>query len=150
MHAYICLCLATGIRTEEARALRWQHIDFGDPEAEPPVPASVAVWRSVRSHRTPRPRIAAHPGAPAMAVAALRIHKERQAEERQTAGARWNDHDLVFATRAGAALDAANVRRQLRAACKAAKIGPGCTPRELRHSFVSLMSCGVPELGHQS
>ena len=50
MHAYIALCLATGIRTEEARALRWEHIDFGDPVANPPVPASVAVWRSVRSH----------------------------------------------------------------------------------------------------
>jgi len=30
----------------------------------------------------------------------------------------------VFATRTGAALDAANVRREFRAACKAAKIGP--------------------------
>ena len=28
MHAYIALCLATGIRTEEARALRWEHVDF--------------------------------------------------------------------------------------------------------------------------
>jgi integrase len=50
MHAYISLCLATGIRTEEARALRWEHVDFGDPAARPPVPASAAVWRSVRSH----------------------------------------------------------------------------------------------------
>ena len=51
MHAYISLCLATGIRTEEARALRWEHIDFGDPAARPPVPASAAVWRSVRAHQ---------------------------------------------------------------------------------------------------
>jgi integrase len=80
-----------------------------------------------------------------MAADALRIHKERQAEERQTAGARWTDHDLVFATRTGAALDAANVRREFRAASKAAKIGEDWTPRELRHSFVSLMSSsGVP------
>ena len=50
MHAYISLCLATGIRTEEARALRWEHVDFGDPAARPPVPASAAVWRSVRAH----------------------------------------------------------------------------------------------------
>jgi integrase len=50
MHAYIALCLATGIRTEEARALRWEHVDFGDPVASPPAPASAAVWRSVRSH----------------------------------------------------------------------------------------------------
>jgi hypothetical protein len=50
MHAYISLCLATGIRTEEARALRWEHVDFGDPSAKPSIPASAAVWRSVRSH----------------------------------------------------------------------------------------------------
>ena len=50
MHAYVVLCLVTGIRTEEARALRWEHIDLGDPDGEPPVPASAAVWRSVRAH----------------------------------------------------------------------------------------------------
>jgi integrase len=45
MHAYIVLCLVTGIRTEEARALRWEHLDFGDPDGQPPVPASAAAWR---------------------------------------------------------------------------------------------------------
>jgi integrase len=41
--------------------------------------------------------------------------------------------------------DAANVRREFRAVCKTADIGPSWTPRELRHSFVSLMSStGVP------
>jgi hypothetical protein len=29
MHAFIALRLATGIRTEKARALRWEHVDFG-------------------------------------------------------------------------------------------------------------------------
>lgn len=47
MHAYIALCLATGIRTEEARALRWEHLEFGDPDARPPMSASTAVWRSI-------------------------------------------------------------------------------------------------------
>ena len=55
MHAYIALCLATGIRTEVARALRWEHVDFGDPVANPQVPASAAVWRSVRCTGTARP-----------------------------------------------------------------------------------------------
>ena len=42
-------------------------------------------------------------------------------------------------------MDAANVRREFRAICTAAGIGTGWTPRELRHSFVSLMSTsGVP------
>src|SRR5262249_49775866 len=36
LHAYIVLCLLTGCRTEEARALRWDHINLdGDPGAEP-------------------------------------------------------------------------------------------------------------------
>jgi integrase len=80
-----------------------------------------------------------------MAVDALRAHKTRQAEERLAADAHGSEHDLVFATRTGGALDAANVRREFKAVCKAAKIGEHWTPRELRHSFVSLMSSsGVP------
>ena len=146
MHAYIALCLATGIRTEEARALRWQHVDFGDPAARPPVTASAAVWRSVRAHgdtKTEKSRRTL--GLPQMAVDALRIHKERQVEERLAAGSEWSDQNLVFSTRTGAALDAANVRREFKAVCRAAKIGEHWTPRELRHSFVSLMSSsGVP------
>jgi integrase len=75
-----------------------------------------------------------------MAVDALRAHKEQQAADRHAAGAQWSEQDLVFATGSGAALDAVNVRREFRAVCKAAKIGEDRTPRELRHSFVSLMS----------
>jgi integrase len=80
-----------------------------------------------------------------MAVDALRAHKKRQEEELLAAGGQWDEHGLVFATRTGGALDAANVRREFKAACRAAKIGEHWTPRELRHSFVSLMSSsGVP------
>ena len=146
MHAYIALCLATGIRTEEARALRWEHVDFGDPVASPPVPASAAVWRSVRSHGDTKTEKSRRTLAlPEMAVTALRAHRERQAGDRAAAGLTWSERDLVFSTRTGAALDAANVRREFRAVCKAAQIGEHWTPRELRHSFVSLMSSsGVP------
>jgi integrase len=31
MHAFVMLSLCTGVRTEEARALRWGRVDFGDP-----------------------------------------------------------------------------------------------------------------------
>jgi len=146
MHAYIALCLATGIRTEEARALCWEHVDFGNPMANPPVPASAAVWRSVRSHGDTKTEKSRRTLAlPEMAVNALWVHRTRQAGDRAAAGMQWNDRDLVFPTRTGAPLDAANVRREFRAACKAAKIGEHWTPRELRHSFVSLMSSsGVP------
>ena len=145
MHAYIALCLTTGIRTEEARALHWEHMDLGDPAASPPVPASAAVWRSVRWHGDTKTEKSRRTLAlPEMAANAL-AHRERQADDRAAAGIKWSDRDLVFSTRTGAALDAANVRREFRAACKAAGIGRDWTPRELRHSFVSLMSStGVP------
>ena len=130
MHAYIALCLATGIRTEEARALRWEHVDFGDPEASPPALASAAVWRSVRAHGDTKTEKSRRTLAlPEMAVNALCAHKERQAGERAAAGLMCSERDLVFSTRRGAALDAANVRREFKAACKAASIGANWTPR---------------------
>ena len=133
-------------RVKCPRALRWEHVGFGDPAATPPVPASAAVWRSVRSRgdtKTERSRRTL--GLPQMAVDALRAHQDRQITERLAAGGQWSDQDLVFAARAGGALDAANVRREFKAACRAAQIGEHWTPRELRHSFVSLMSSsGVP------
>ncbi|MBV9092669.1 MAG: site-specific integrase, partial [Streptosporangiaceae bacterium] len=80
MHAYIVLCLLVGVRTEEARALRWDRLDLaGQPGADPPVPPSVAVWRSVRAHgdtKTSRSRRTL--GLPRLAVEALRDHRESQ------------------------------------------------------------------------
>ena len=52
----------------------------------------------------------------------------------------------MFVTGEGTALDAANVRRQFRRVVRDAQLKPGeWTPREMRHSFVSLLSdAGVP------
>jgi integrase len=136
--AYVVLCLLTGIRTEEARALRWDHVDLDG--------GTVAVWRSVRhggDTKTAKSRRTL--GLPHAAGEALREHHKRQAGEKLAAGALWKDHGLVFTTRVGTQLDAGNVRRQFKATCQAAGIGEDWAPRELRTSFVSLLSAsGVP------
>ena len=76
---------------------------------------------------------------------ALKTHKTEQAKDRLTAGALWQDTGLVFCTKIGTALDAANVRRWFRSVVTKAGIAGDWTPRELRHSFVSLLSAnGVP------
>ena len=110
------LSLLVGIRTEEARALRWDHVDLeGDPDADPPVPPHVDVWRSVRAHgdtKTKKSRRSL--GLPRMAVEALDEHLQRQAAARQRAGVLWQDDGLVFTTALGTRLDAADVRRSLR------------------------------------
>jgi integrase len=153
LHAYVILCLMTGCRTEEARALQWDHVDLeGAPDAVPSVPPHVAVWRSVRSHgdvKTKKSRRTLR--LPAIAVEALREHKTAQSREQLIAGPAWEDRGLVFATQLGGPLDAANVRRAFKKVCDDAGLGSGWTPRELRHTFVSIMSeQGVPveEIAH--
>ena len=142
MHTYIVLSLTTGLRTEEIRALRWDHVDLkGDPGTDPPTPPHVFVWRSVRRHgdtKTEKSRRSLE--LPQVAVEALQDLLVQQADERFAAGTRWHDTGLVFTTATGDALDAANVRKMFRAVCRSARIGDHWTPRELRHTFVSFMS----------
>jgi integrase len=142
MHAYVVLSLLCGLRTEEARALRWAHVDLdGNPQARPPVPPHVAVWRSVRTHgETKTERSRRTLGLPAAAVQALRAWADSQAGERLAAGDDWQDTGLVFTSHTGAALDAGNVRKMFKRICTEAGAGDGWTPRELRTTFVSLMS----------
>ena len=125
MYAYIVLSLLAGVRTEEARALRWDHVDLdGDPEAMPALPAHVAVWRSVRMHgETKTKRSRRTLGLPRMAVEALRALRETQARERLQAGESWQDTGLVFTTHRGDVLDAGNVRKMFKWVCKEAGIG---------------------------
>jgi integrase len=50
LHAYVVLSLLIGARTEELRALTWDHVDLdGDMVASPAVLRSVSVWHSVRA-----------------------------------------------------------------------------------------------------
>ena len=142
MHAYIVLSLLAGIRTEEARALRWTHVDLdGDPAARPPVPPHVAVWRSVRTHgETKTERSRRTLGLPAVAVQALRAWTGSQVGERLAAAEAWQDTGLVFTTHHGAALDAGNVRKMFKRICDEAGLRDSWTPRELRTTFVSLLS----------
>jgi site-specific recombinase XerD len=60
--------------------------------------------------------------------------------------ARWPDNDLVFTTQRGTPFDAANVRRAFRQVAERAGLhAEAWTPREVRHSFVSLLSsAGIP------
>ena len=142
MYAYIVLSLLCGIRTEEARALRWAHVNLdGDPAARPPVPPHVAVWRSVRVHgETKTERSRRTLALPAAAVQALRAWAGSQAGERLAAGDRWQDTGLVFTSHLGAPLDARNVRKMFKRVGDEAGIGDSWTPRELRTTFVSLLS----------
>ncbi len=143
MGAYVVLSLLTGARTEELRALTWTHVDLdGDPHSSPPVPPHIMVWRSVRAGGDTKTRKSRRTLAlPLRCVSELGAHRTRQAAARRLAGDVWRENDLVFASEAGTPLDAANVRRGFRRIGDAAGLtAKDWTPRELRHSFVSLLS----------
>jgi len=107
---------------------------------------AIYVWRSVRATgdtKTKKSRRTLE--LPTQAATALKNHRTAQLKERLAAGPLWHEHGLVFTSQSGEPLDAANVRRSLRAITRRAKLGENWTPRELRHSFVSIMSDnGVP------
>jgi len=141
-HAYIVVSMLTGARTEELRALRWDHVHL---DVDPPF---IEVWRSVRAGGDTKTRRSRRTLALSnRCVDALRLEAERQSRDRESAGPAWQETGLVFTSLVGTALDAANVRRYFRRALAGLPgVEPGeWTPRELRHSFVSLLSdAGVP------
>jgi len=79
-------------------------------------------------------------GAAADSPATLADPRRRILPAQLAAGDDWQDTGLVFTTHHGAALDAGNVRKMFRRICAEAGVGDGWTPRELRTTFVSLMS----------
>jgi integrase len=154
LEAYVVVSLLTGLRTEEVRALRWENVvAWVDAQWRPVAEAgfdhdqvAVFVWRAERAGGDTKtaksPRTLA---LPRRCVLALREQRVRQAEDRLAAGPLWQDHNLVFASAVGTPQDDHNVRRQFRKITEAAGLGDSWVPRELRHTFVSLLSAhGVP------
>ena len=107
LHTHIVLCLLTGVQSEEARALTWEHADLDA--------GTVSVWRSVRAHgntKTHRSRRTLR--IPQIVVEALRRQMRRQAEDRARAGELWQEHGLVFTTTVGTPYESHNLRRDFR------------------------------------
>ena len=154
LEAYIVLSLLSGVRAEEARALQWDHVvawvggqwvpvlDAGFEHEQ----VAVFVWRAERAGgdtKTPESRRTL--ALPRKCVEALREHRVRQAQDRLMAGPLWQDHGLVFASAVGTPMDDHNVRRMFRTITEEAGLGTDWVPREMRHTFVSLLSArGVP------
>jgi integrase len=156
LEAYITLSLLTGLRTEEARALRWDHVVMWMDDAAGWQPVTIAgfdraragddrfaihVWRAQRhggDTKTEKSRRTL--ALPQRSVEALREHRKVQTKDRLKAGALWQDCGLVFCSTIGTPLDDHNVRRQFRKVTEAAGLGTTWVPRELRHTFVSLLS----------
>ncbi|MDA1359815.1 site-specific integrase [Glycomyces luteolus] len=150
IHAYIAMSMFTGVRTEEARPLKWQHTHLNPVKGQicscggehsEDLPPHVEVWRSVRmgaDTKTPKSRRTI--ALPEFVVEILTEHQEQQQKTRADRG--WKSEGIVyvFGTRYDTAQQAQVIRDQFRSVVAKAGIRGSWTPRELRHSFVSLMS----------
>jgi integrase len=144
MHAYVVVSLLTGARTEEMRGLRWDHVVAYDEQDQTWIPVTRAgwdhqkfaiyVWRSVRARGDTKTRKSRRSLAlPKRAVVAL-----RELWDAGPAGGRGSG--LVLCTAAGGELDKDTVRRAFRRLLAQTSLDPmQRTPREMRHSFVSLL-----------
>ncbi|GAB1819310.1 tyrosine-type recombinase/integrase [Herbidospora sp. RD11066] len=156
LHAYVVISLTTGVRTEEARALRWDHVVAWLPASKTWQPVTevgfkhkrfaIYVWRADRVGGDTKTRKSRRTlELPVLAAQSLKQHHARQATRKLSAGGAWQEHNLAFCRTDGTPLDAGSVRRAFRKVTDAAGVGTDWTPRELRHSFVSIMSeQGVP------
>ncbi|MFI6814741.1 tyrosine recombinase XerC [Nonomuraea sp. NPDC050328] len=157
LRAYNIISLLAGLRTEEVRELPWDYVLAFDEQTSSWASVKVigwdhqqfgiAVWRSDRvggDTKTEKSRRTLQ--LPLRCALALRDVWNHQAVVRERAGDAWQDHGLVFTTRTGGKLSAANVRREFRRViARAGLVAKDWTPREMRHSFVSLLSAeGVP------
>lgn len=162
LEAAVTVALSLGLRRGELLGLSWRDINLESS------PATLTVRQALKrttaglvleQPKTRQSRRTIH--LPAPAVASLKRHRAKQAEERLKAGDLWesapDDADLVFRTEIGTAIDPNNFGRAVRQLCKNAGLPGTWSPHALRHSAASLLLAqGVPLkvvselLGHSS
>jgi integrase len=145
--AYITCAVMCGLRPGELLGLRWEDVDFKAGVVRvrkclKALPDPVTSRRQLvlenlktdRSRRTIR-----MPGQAASVLAALR---KDQAAKRLKLGVAYDVRGLaiVFGDGAGAPKWPQDVRRDFQKLCGRAGIGKDWTPREQRHTFVSVLS----------
>jgi integrase len=149
LEALFVISITLGLRPGELRKLTWDHVDLDR--------GVVHVWRSAsQSGDTKTPRSKRSLELPKRAIAALTVHKARQANERRTAGGAWHDNDLVFCHENGDPYTSDQLNWRFSKMTRKAGIGRWHA-HEGRHTAVSIMSSsGVPiqdisdTVGHKS
>ncbi|MFC3495459.1 tyrosine-type recombinase/integrase [Glycomyces rhizosphaerae] len=148
--AYIATSMFTGVRTEEARPLKWQHTHLNAVTGEEcscgqrhreDLPPHIEVWRSVRVRgdmKTEKSRRTI--ALPSFVVRILADYQLEQIEDRKRNGHKYEGIVYVFGTREDTVMEAKNVRRYFKTIVERAKVEGNWVPKELRHTFVSWMS----------
>jgi integrase len=145
--AYIVTGLMCGLRPGELLGLRWEDVDFDGGvirvrKSLKALPDPVTGKRRLVLHDLKTEESRRSIEMPRLAAAALRELRTDQARWKLKLGAAYDVRGmgLVFTDRAGAPRWPQDVRRYFKVLCERAGIGGEWTPRELRHTFVSVLS----------
>ena len=134
--AYITTGVTCGLRPGELLGLLWDDVDFaaGVIRVRQSMKdnGTLAELKTEQSRRTLV--------MPAAAAAALRALRADQAAARLRLGLAWADTGLVFCGPLGRGRKLRGVRASFARVTERAGIGRGWMPRELRHTFVSVLS----------
>ena len=144
LNALFSVALACGLRLGEATGLRWQDVNLDSGELsihkQLQIVKKQLVLQELKTAKSRRTL-----ALPQVCVAALRVHRTRQLEERLKAGAGWVDTGLMFTTYtrrpghlSGSGLHPRNVLRTLHRVLAAADL-PRVRFHDLRHSAASLL-----------
>jgi integrase len=151
---YITVGLTCGLRPGELLGLRWEDVDFDrgvirvrkclKALPDPKTGKRCLVLEDLKTEQSRRTM-----QMPRLAAAALRELRKDQARWKLKVGAAYDVRDmgLVFTDRAGAPRWPQDVTRYFKVICKRAGIG-NWIPRELRHTFVSVLSDSGVDIEH--
>jgi integrase len=138
LEALYVLMLTSACRLGELLGLKWTGVELERGEMH-----ITAAMKDVQGHRwsgqpkTPHSRRTI-PLTP-LAIASLKRHKVRQAEERLKYGGDWNSDHLVFTTSTGTAYSQTNWRKQQYIPIIEKAQLPYIRPHNLRHTAATLL-----------
>jgi integrase len=145
--AYVVTGLMCGLRPGELLGLRWEDVDFDGGVIRVrkclkalPDPSTGKRRLVLENLKTEQSRRTIQ--MPRLAAAALRELRKDQPRWKLKLGTAYDARNmgLVFTDRAGAPRWPQDVRRYFGVLCGRSGIGGKWTPRELRHTFVSVLS----------
>ncbi|MFD1734629.1 tyrosine-type recombinase/integrase [Deinococcus malanensis] len=134
LYGLVYLALTTGMRRGELCGLRWSDIQRGVIHVQ----QSCVLVGNQATLTTPKTKASRRRiPLPPDTLDALRVHRDRQALERDTAGDEWQEHGLVFPTSVGTVYHPRNLLRDWYVLLDSAKVRR-IRIHDIRHTYASL------------
>ena len=140
LEALYVLAVTAGLRRGELLGLKWEDLDLDAGMLQ--VRRTLSETRNGRVFEPPKSGKGRSIRLTSRAVAALRTHRARQAEEKLRLGPLWQDSEangLVFVSETGTPIQGRNMMRHYKIRLGRAGIGTAFRFHDLRHTCATLL-----------